>query len=146
MRDTADPSGPFMDRHVKTLNGDSTSLEDVLSPVTLLNFWAPWCGPCKREVPELVRLEKELGPDTSVVGLTLNPRSSERVRSFAEEYGINYALYRQSRSWARQHFRIFGMPTTLLIVDGTVQKRLVGPQTAERLREALVNASPSATD
>ncbi|MDP2497560.1 MAG: TlpA disulfide reductase family protein [Candidatus Palauibacterales bacterium] len=96
-------------------------------------------GPCRREMPELARLHRELGPaGLQTVGIAISSGSSEEIRSFAEQRGVDYLLLRASREWARRHFRMLGMPTTLIVdADGRIRERLVGPQSAERLRRAV---------
>lgn len=124
---------------LETLDGDRVDLRSTIEGPAVINLWATWCGPCRREMPELARLHRELAPaGLQTVGIAISSGSSEEIRSFAEQRGVDYLLLRASREWARRHFRMLGMPTTLIVdADGRIRERLVGPQSAERLRRAV---------
>lgn len=124
---------------LRDLEGDSVAVRSAVGGPAVVNFWATWCGPCRREMPELARLHRDLrGRGLQVVGIAVSSGSPEEIRSFADRHGVEYRLLRASREWARRHFRVFGMPTTLVVDrDGRIRERMVGPQTAARLREAV---------
>lgn len=124
---------------LENLDGEPVDLRSTIDGPAVINFWATWCGPCRRELPELARLHGELESEgLQMVGIAVSSGSSEEIRSFAGKYGVDYLLLRASREWARRHFRMFGMPTTIIVDgDGRIRERLVGPQSAERLRRAL---------
>lgn len=124
---------------LETLDGEPVELRSTIDGPAVINFWATWCGPCRRELPELASLHGQLESEgLQMVGIAVSSGSSEEIRSFAEKYGVDYLLLRASREWARRHFRMFGMPTTIIVdSDGRIRERLVGPQSAERLRRAL---------
>jgi thiol-disulfide isomerase/thioredoxin len=100
----------------------------------LLNLWATWCEPCKREMPALDQLEAELGGTAfEVVAVNIDTRRLERPRQWLEEAGV-----RRLRFYSDSEARIFrelreigqaeGMPTTLLIdPDGCRLGTLAGP-------------------
>lgn len=124
---------------LRDLEGDSVAVGTAVRGTAVVNFWATWCGPCRREMPELARLHRELSDrGLQVVGIAVSSGSPEEIRSFADRHGVDYTLLRASREWARRHFRVFGMPTTLVVgPGGRIHERLVGPQRDERLRRAV---------
>ncbi len=73
------------------LDGKSHRLSDYRGKVVLLNIWATWCGPCRKEMPELDRLYKERASDGLVV-LGLSVEEPELQRKFAEDFPVSYPL------------------------------------------------------
>jgi len=73
------------------LDGESKKLGDWNQPVLVVNFWAPWCVPCRREVPDLIALQNEFTDRVQVLGLALD--SAENIVSFADEYAMNYPSF-----------------------------------------------------
>ena len=108
----------------------TVSLADFRGKVVLLNIWATWCSPCRREMPTLDRLQVQLGgPAFEVVALSIDRKGASAVRSFYSEVGIrNLAVYIDSRGKSARALGMIGLPTTLLIDrDGREVGRLIGP-------------------
>ena len=97
--------------------GERTTLADFTGKVVVLNIWATWCPPCRREMPTLDRLEAELGGDRfAVVALSVDQSEREVVREFFEEEGIEYlGLYIDTSARVLADLRIRGIPTTLIV-------------------------------
>ena len=73
------------------LKGVQQTLGDWKQPVLVVNFWAPWCVPCRREVPDLIELQREYGDQVQILGLAFD--SVENVESFVDEYQMNYPSF-----------------------------------------------------
>ncbi len=113
-----------------TLDGDSTSLEAVRGDVVLLNIWATWCEPCKRELPVLEQLHEQRAADgLRLIGVSVDAQGEERaVRSFATEYGLTYPIWLDPSERVTATFLAVGVPASYLIArDGTLLWRHVGP-------------------
>jgi thiol-disulfide isomerase/thioredoxin len=82
------------------LKGVSQPLGDWKQPVLVINFWAPWCVPCRREVPDLITLQNEFSGQLQVLGLAYD--SVENIESFAAEYQMNYPSF-----VANQHIQMY---------------------------------------
>ena len=98
--------------------------------VVLLNLWATWCGPCRKEMPELAQLQKLLGSnDFEVVALSQDLKGAEASSKFLKDSGAeNLALYVDPKATALAALQSAGLPTTLLIGrDGKEIGRLLGP-------------------
>jgi thiol-disulfide isomerase/thioredoxin len=110
-------------------NGRARSLSDFAGKIVLLNIWATWCTPCRKEMPALDRLQTALGGiDFEVVALSID-RRMDAVRKFFAEVGIQrLAMYLDSSAKATRQLGAVGLPTTLLIDrEGREIARLIGP-------------------
>lgn len=114
-------------------DGGRTTVADFRGSTVLLNLWATWCEPCKREMPALDRLQAELGGASfKVVAVNIDTRNLERPRQWLREAGItSLTAYADSEARIFQVLRSAGetdgLPTTLLIgPDGCRLGRLAG--------------------
>jgi thiol-disulfide isomerase/thioredoxin len=85
----------ILKHQLKALDKGSFSLADFSGKVLVVNIWASWCGPCRREVPEYEKVRKEFATRAvEFIGLTAeDPRtSSERVRQFARDLNFGFRL------------------------------------------------------
>ncbi|TIT22246.1 MAG: TlpA family protein disulfide reductase [Mesorhizobium sp.] len=111
-------------------NGKPKTLADFHGKVVLLNIWATWCAPCRKEMPTLDRLQAKLGgPDFEVVALSMDRAGPEIVKKFFAEIGIKHlALNIDASGKAMFAIGSVGLPATLLInSDGKEIGRLIGP-------------------
>lgn len=110
--------------------GQSRSLADFRGKVVLLNIWATWCVPCRKEMPALDRLQTKLGGDDfEVVPLSIDRGGMDVVRKFYTEVGIQkLGTFRDNSGSATRELGAIGIPTTLLIDrEGREIGRLIGP-------------------
>ena len=110
--------------------GQPRTLADFRGKVVLLNVWATWCLPCRKEMPPLDRLQAELGGvDFEVVALSIDRGGPEVVKKFYAETGIQHlSIHIDTSSKAGFALATAGLPTTLLIDrQGQELGRLVGP-------------------
>jgi thiol-disulfide isomerase/thioredoxin len=138
-----------VDAELRAVTGAPIKLSSYAGKVLLINLWATWCGPCRLETPELIKLHKEFrSQGVEMVGLsTENPDSSaEAVRQFVHDFNVDYRI-----GWASNDVAITLMqgrdaiPQSFIISrSGRVVKRFVGfnltttpPQIREAIQEAL---------
>lgn len=110
--------------------GKSLSLADFRGRVVLLNIWATWCGPCRREMPDLAKLQQKLGgPDFEVVAVSMDLKGAEASAAFLKETGAEaLKLYIEPTGKILSDLKSVGLPTTLLINrEGQELGRLLGP-------------------
>ena len=110
--------------------GREMTLEAFKGRTILLNIWATWCVPCRKEMPALDRLEARLGgPDFQVVALSIDRDGLPPVRAFYEELGLqSLGIYVDQSSRAAYDLGAVGIPTTLLVdPDGREIGRTIGP-------------------
>ena len=115
-------------------DGRPQSLADWRGRYVLLNLWATWCVPCRKEMPALDALESKLGgPDFQVVAVNIDTRDLDKPKTWLKEVGINrLAYFADPQAKVFQDLkaagRAFGMPTTLLIdPQGCEIASLAGP-------------------
>mgnify|MGYP002633158697 CR=1 FL=1 len=80
----------FDDIVLNDLDNKPQFLTQWEKPILILNFWAPWCAPCRREIPALIEIQNSYSEKVQIVGLSFD--NNENVRSFSQEYAINYPL------------------------------------------------------
>jgi len=132
----------------RAASGAPIKLGNYSGKVLLVNLWATWCGPCRMETPELVRLHKEFqSRGVEMIGLsTENPDASARsVSDFVREFNVDYQI-----GWAKPEVAQIMMqgrtsiPQSFIIArDGRVIRRFIGfnPETTPtQLKEALEQA------
>lgn len=110
--------------------GKVRSLADFHGKVVLLNIWATWCIPCRKEMPALDRLQALFEHrDFEVMPLSIDRGGMDVVRKFYAEVGIQkLGLYRDTSGNATRELGAVGIPTTLLIDrEGQEIGRLIGP-------------------
>ncbi len=133
--------------------GRSRSPADFRGKVVLLNLWATWCVPCRKEMPALDRLQASLGgPAFEVVPLSIDRGGIEVVRKFYDEIGIrNLAMYVDVSGQAIRQLGAVGLPTTLLIDRTGLEVGLIigpaewdSPEIAEFLEPVISNQGAAA--
>jgi peroxiredoxin len=109
-------------------DGSLLRSEDLAGRVVVVDFWATWCPPCIREVPDYVALQTELGPQgLVVVGLSLDEAGAVAVGEFATRHGVNYELAMADEAVVAAFGGIEAIPTTFLVDRaGQVRHRKVG--------------------
>ena len=129
------------------LDGESKKLGDWKQPVLVVNFWAPWCVPCRREVPDLIALQTEYGDQVQVLGLALD--SAENIISFADEYAMNYPSFLAS-GHIPMYNAVFGnssgaLPFTVIIDrERKISYSHTGQISLSELREQVLKLLSSA--
>jgi thiol-disulfide isomerase/thioredoxin len=129
--------------------GKKLSLADFRGRTVLLNLWATWCVPCRKEMPTLDALEGELGgPRFQVVAVNIDTRNPERPKQFLKDIGVKkLSYYADPSAKAFQDLkaigRAFGMPTTLLVdPHGCEIGSIAGPaEWASKDAVALIEAA-----
>jgi peroxiredoxin len=121
------------------LNGKVVQKSDFHGKVVILDFWATWCPPCRKEVPEFVRLQSKYREQgLAIVGLSLDESGAREVRPFADENNVNYTMLLAKDETARAFGGIVGIPTTFVLDrKGTIVKRFIGYTEPQVFEEAI---------
>ena len=110
--------------------GRAVTLANFKGKVVLLSIWATWCGPCRREMPTLDRLQAQLGgPDFEVVALSIDRQGIKVIEQFYKELKINHlAMYVDTSGKVVRDLNVRGLPTSLLIDrSGRELAWMIGP-------------------
>ncbi len=115
-------AGPAPDFTLRTTAGGNLRLQEQRGRVVMVNFWATWCGPCKIEMPHLVRLyEKYRASGFQLLGVNIDDDPRNAVAS-AAKLGITFPVLLDADKRVAKLYDLSTMPTTLLIDrDGTLR-------------------------
>ncbi|MFP7723511.1 TlpA family protein disulfide reductase [Lysobacter sp. A3-1-A15] len=136
------PSEPVTPRlSLPTLGGATYDLADHRGKWVVVNFWATWCAPCLKEMPELSALDA-MNEHIEVVGLAYEEIDEAAMRAFLEKHPVVYPIAILDVTAPPEDFETpRGLPMTYLIApDGRVADRFLGPVTAHELEAAIAAA------
>ncbi|MEM8755608.1 MAG: TlpA disulfide reductase family protein [Pseudomonadota bacterium] len=118
-----------IERRFQTESGASKSLADFEGKVMVVNFWATWCPPCRKEMPYLDALKGEIGGDeVDVMAIAMDRASPEKIKEFFLSIEAeNLKIYREPTLRIGTEAGILGLPVTIILApDGREVARLQG--------------------
>lgn len=132
---------PAPDLTLETMDGRTINVADHEGGVILVNFWATWCGPCRREIPDLVDLYSDLNEaGLEIVGIAVDQEGADAVKPFVKEQKINYPIVLDPDQSTESHFEaMYGLPTTYVVnPEGQIVKRVLGVFPIEEMKPKLI--------
>lgn len=131
------PGEAAPDFELHDLQGPSVGLSDLRGKVVLLNFWATWCGPCRKELPHLEHLQ-QTHSDSGLVVLGVSDEKPDHARQFLAERGITYRALHDEGSLVFRRYGVTAVPTTLVVGrDGVISARIEGYMNKSALARAV---------
>ncbi len=128
---------PAPDFELSTLEGNRVRLSSFRGRPVLLTFWASWCGPCRRELPEVSGIYREYN-DKGLVVMGVNDEGKAIARRFAAQEGLPFPTLDDGGLKAHRLYRVRAIPSTFLIsADGKVVRFFRGARSGAALRAAL---------
>jgi thiol-disulfide isomerase/thioredoxin len=130
------PAQPTL--HVTTLDGKTFDLAAQHGKWVIVNFWATWCVPCIKEMPDISRFVAS-HKNVSAIGLAYDDSELADIKAFVAKHPVVYPIAQVTLDKPLKDFdEPRGLPTTYLIgPDGKVAKRFIGPVTAASLGAAI---------
>ena len=117
------------------LNGNSWTLKSLHGKVVVVNFWATWCPPCRKELPDLETLSQRF-KDQGLVVLAISDEDAAKVKPFVEQHNLTYPVLLDPGDKVEKEFDIEGIPKTFVYdregklvaqaIDMRTQKQFLG--------------------
>ena len=121
-------SSPPAQLALKDINGRRFRLSDYKGKVLLVNFWATWCVPCRTEIPDLVKMQRQYrNKGLRVIGITYPPETISEVRKFTRSLRINYRIAMGTKKTKSLFTSSETLPMTIVIArDGSIRDIIEG--------------------
>ncbi len=141
-----DPAPQFV---AATLDGDSLGLADFEGSPVLLNIWATWCAPCRKEMPEIEELFQEYKDrGFKVVAVSIDNRgATDQIVEFTQELGTSFTILHDAEQTITRDYQTIGVPESFLIdANGVLKARWTGrfmpldPEVKALVEESLAEA------
>jgi peroxiredoxin len=114
---------------LKSVDGKIVKLSDYKGKVVILDFWATWCGPCRKGIPDLIELKKEFGKmGVEIIGISVDKKEDmEVVKSFVKDQKMNYPVVYADSKVSSDYGGIDSIPTSVIIdKKGNIISQYVG--------------------
>ena len=132
---------------LQDLHGNTQSLSRYRDRWVIVNFWATWCGPCIREIPELMAFADRHPEQVQLVGIAFEKTPVDEIRAFVAEFGVSYPVLIIGQEPLVPMEPLKGLPSTFLISPkGQVVDSHVGPVTADQLTHWLTQHAKGETN
>ncbi len=107
--------------------GKKINLSDYAGKIVIVDFWATWCPPCRRGIPDLISLQKQFKNKIAVIGISVDSDTKSDVIPFIKSMGINYTVCYASQEVVHAYGDIEAIPTSFVIdKDGNIVNQHVG--------------------
>lgn len=103
------------DLTMTTLDGKTITTKDLAGKVTIFNFWATWCAPCRAEIPDLVKLQDQYKDHLVIIGVLSEDEPGPHVSKFVADYKINYPIVPETKEMLETFTGIYALPTTFMV-------------------------------
>jgi len=148
----AQSSKPASEQSLKDIQGRPFRLSDYKGKVVLLNFWATWCAPCRTEIPDLIKKQKEYRDrGLRVIGITFPPESKSEVQHFVRKLRINYRIVIGTKATKANFTPSQTLPITVVIdregnIHDVIEGTIYSDEFEEKVKPLLSEPVPRGLD
>lgn len=119
-----------------TIENSKIDLKKYKGKYLVVNYWATWCSPCIKELPELVKFNKMYGNKASVVGVNLEKLSYDELEQFKQKFNVSYPNFNEDIIYKILGIEVIGFPTTYIFnPKGALIKTIQGPVSTQMLAQ-----------
>ena len=131
--------GPAPTFKLEAVDGQIMSMTDFKGDFVVLNFWATWCVPCVKEMPELQKAHQSLNPKVKIIGINL-AESKEKVEEYLRDKGYSFPILLDGYGNVSQEYEVLHLPVTYFITpDGVIREKVFGGGVTRKMIEAKIN-------
>jgi thiol-disulfide isomerase/thioredoxin len=134
---------------MRDIDGRVISSDSWHGKVTIVNFWATWCPPCRAEIPDLIALQDKYRDQLQIIGVSQDEIGADQVRKFAVAQHMNYPIVMSTPEIEKIFTNIYALPTSFVVDrDLRVMQKHVGmlnPETTEGETRLLAGLKVDAT-
>jgi peroxiredoxin len=133
--------GPAPDWKLRDLDGRLVTSADFKGKVVVLDFWATWCPPCRKEIPGYIDLYRKYGRGRlAIVGVSLDEGGPTVVKDFVQKFGVNYPVVMGDDAVQNAFGGMEAIPTTFLIDQrGQIRDKKVGAEPTEEYEKKIAS-------
>ena len=113
---------------LKSVDGKTIKLSQFKGKIVIIDFWATWCPPCRKGIPDLIAIQKEYKKDVVVIGISVDQEKTKAdVPGFVKNYGINYPVVYFDDKVVQDYGGISAIPTSFVVAQsGNIVDQHVG--------------------
>lgn len=137
---TVDNSNKAPDFTLTDTDGKTISLSEFRGKVVIIDFWATWCPPCRKGIPDLIQLKKDFKDQLVVIGVSVDTDTQKDVVPFMKKMGINYHVAYADNGITQAYGGVQAIPTSFVIdKNGNIVKSFVGLQDISTYQSLVTN-------
>ena len=131
--------GPAPTFKLEAVNGQVMGMSDLKGQFVVINFWATWCVPCIKEMPEFQKAHQSLNPKVKIIGINL-AESKEKVAEYIHSKGLSFPVLLDAYGNVSQEYEVLHLPVTYFITpDGVIREKIFGGGVTQKMIEAKFN-------